>query len=170
MPAVSCIDNQFAASFQSTRPLCMDVFRPVWKAASGLFGQKHDRLVCNSFRWENFTLIMNYNRACFHLYWWQIVLWIISIEIVVLVQYVWMGVPDTHGLFDFITTQHREREMDGFQISVCSLGRENINALNENICNFLSLCLRQCRVLCSCITQQKRILSYAEHFRKLLSK
>ena len=66
--------------------------------------QKEDPFVCNSFRWENFLLIMNYNRACFHLYWWQIVLWIISIEIAVLVQYIWMGVPNAHGLFDFITT------------------------------------------------------------------
>ena len=60
--------------------------------------------VCNSFRRENFTLIVNYNRSSFHLDWWQIVLWVIPIEIAVLVQDVWMGVPDTHGLFDFITT------------------------------------------------------------------
>ena len=72
------------------------------------FGQRDHALVCNSFRWEKFPLIVNYNRSSFHLDWWQIVLWVIPIEIAVLVQDVWMGVPDAHGLFDFITTQHRE--------------------------------------------------------------
>ena len=61
------------------------------------------RVVCNSFRWEKFPLIVNYNRACFHLNWWQIVLWIISIEIAVLVQDVWMSVPDAHGLFYLVS-------------------------------------------------------------------
>ena len=41
-----------------------------------------------------------------------------------------------------------------FQITECSLTWENLNAINENIGDFLLVCLRQCRICLSELQQQ----------------